>query len=451
MKRRLFFILFFIVFCLYGICQDSSIDAPKEESKPLVEQWKETLLYGIADEILPVIDKIKATNEDSLYTELVKVFSESINIDIRKKILALFSDNQYTPAKEPALKILENYDEESSELIVAVINYLAEINAIESLELIESVIESNQHVMASAALGAISKMKAFSKEDYLLEKLKDDEFSEKIKPEIIRTLGDIKSQKAVEILMGFLENTDEEKTWRLYSAESLGKIGDTRALPLLKKVFEEKDALIKAYAAKALSFFNMEEVIDILIQGLKDSNWKVRQASAEALANKDAAAAIEILKYKAKNDPVNRIKLEALKALSAIGNQQCIDFLMTLFEDEKTALDLREQALSLVLEKNPAHALDGINRVLEKDWTKKNTKALALNMVAKHVSSTKHNGLAPVYKKMLSHEYFLVRIFAIRGIVFNKMGGFRSELEAMLKSEKTENVKQEIERALDKL
>ena len=66
----------------------------------------------------------------------------------------------------------------------------------------------------------------------------------------------------------YLENTDEEKTWRLYSAESLGKIADSRAMPLLKKVFEENDPLVKAYSAKALAAFNMKDVVDILIQGL---------------------------------------------------------------------------------------------------------------------------------------------------------------------------------------
>ena len=117
----------------------------------------------------------------------------------------------------------------------------------------------------------------------------------------------------------------------MYACDSLGKIQDDRAIPVLKKAFSEKDALIRAYAAHALASFNLSSVIDVLIQGLKDSNWKVRFHCTTALANKDAIAAVDILKYKAKKDPVDKVRIEAIKTLGEIGTKACFDFIRELF------------------------------------------------------------------------------------------------------------------------
>ena len=94
----------------------------------------------------------------------------------------------------------------------------------------------------------------------------------------------MKDSQATDALIAIAQSRDEDKVRRMYAADALGKIGDPRALPVLKAMYEEHDALVRLYAASALARFGLDSVFPILIQALRDENWKVREQSARSLA-----------------------------------------------------------------------------------------------------------------------------------------------------------------------
>ena len=133
---------------------------------------------------------------------------------------------------------------------------------------------------AITALGAVGGEGAGS---LLVERLEDVDYPAEQKPEIILALGKMKYTGAVDALIAILDNKDEERIWRIYAAASLGEIGDQRAIPRLRALFAESDSLIKAYAAAALSKFDMSEVENLLQQGLRVLRGVCRPSNCHCL------------------------------------------------------------------------------------------------------------------------------------------------------------------------
>jgi HEAT repeat protein len=254
----------------------------------------------------------------------------------------------------------------------------------------------------------------------------------------------------VKRLVEIVSNRSEDKVWRMYACEALGKIKDPEVIPVLKSVFSEKDPLLKAYAASALANFNMAEVIDILIQGLKDNYWKVRVASAKGLARPEGAKAVEILKYKAKKDPENVVRREAIRALGAIGTGEAFNALRELFEDEGQTTDIRETAFSTLVDYDLSYStIASIEKVIVMAKEKNNTKTL--DFIARKLSSTKSGNLKSIYIIFLESSYFVLRIHGIRGVVTNRIYELRMRIEELSTNDPHTSVQREALSALDQM
>jgi len=53
----------------------------------------------------------------------------------------------------------------------------------------------------------------------------------------------LKDPGAVDDLLSIAKNQDEDKVRRMYAADSLGKIGDAKALPVLRDMFQKRTRL----------------------------------------------------------------------------------------------------------------------------------------------------------------------------------------------------------------
>ena len=402
-------------------------DLEKEEIRPITEDWKETLLYGIDSEIMQVIEAIKDTGEHSLDKELLSTLKESVNSKVQRSILEYFSQAEYKGAEDTALSLLSDEDIENTELIISLIHYLSSIDSAKSCRTLINFIENEDQSVVRAAINALGKTGDTGIGALLLDKLEDRDFSERLKADIILALGELNYGKATEALISIANNRDEERIRRMYACTALGKIGDSKAVPILRSLFSEKDSLIKMYAASALSSFDMNEVQDLLIQGLKDSNVKVRIASAKALAHRDAKKAVKILIYKAKNDPEKQLRIQAIKTLGEIGTKEACNFLRDLYQDRKVSLLYREIALTTLAENDLRASIKVINRVMDEEWNNKDQKVL--EFTGKKLSQVQDNGLKSIFTTYLESKNISLRIYGIRGIALNGFTDLRGKIK----------------------
>ena len=213
----------------------------------------------------------------------------------------------------------------------------------------------------------------------------------------------------------------------MYAAASLGEIGETRAIPHLRALFSESDSLIKAYAASALANFDMGEVEGLLQQGLRDSNVRVRVAAAKGLADEQARNSVDILIYKAKQDPEREVRLQAIAALGVIATPQAFGYLQDLYRDKIALPVYREAAFTALCENALKDNLDVFREVVEQEWGSKDQKVV--EFTAKKLSTTEAPGLKWFYERFLDSPNVYVRIYALRGIGRNGLRTLREKVE----------------------
>jgi HEAT repeat protein len=398
-----------------------------QDDRPIVEQWRDVLRYGIDSEVLKVIESIAESEEQSLNRELAVLFAESLNFEVRKAVLDYFSAQKIRDAEAAAKALLAEDDLQDTRVIVACIRYLSTIESQGLESRLLDYVDHRDAQIAETAITGLGKVGGEASGQLLVQRLDDVDYPAEQKPEIILALGKMKYAGAVDSLIAIAGNRDEERIWRMYSAASLGEIGDNRAIPHLRALFSESDSLIKAYAASALGKFDMSEVEGLLQQALRDSNVRVRVAAAEGLANKQARNSVDILIYKAKHDPERQVRLQAIKALGVIGTPQAFGYLQDLYRNRISATVYREAAFNALCENALKDNLDVFREVIEQEWEAKDQKVV--QFTARKLSTTEAQGLKWFYERFLDSPNVYVRIYALRGIDRNGLRTLRDKVE----------------------
>jgi bilin biosynthesis protein len=128
-------------------------------------------------------------------------------------------------------------------------------------------------------LGALRAFRDPSTLDFLLPQLATDDASHR--NAIAAALGDI-GEPALDPLLEAMDSEDERV--REGAAEALGFMADPRAIPRLADVLlQDRQASVRRAAASSLGFAGNERVMESLMQGIRDDDVHVRQASVQAL------------------------------------------------------------------------------------------------------------------------------------------------------------------------
>jgi bilin biosynthesis protein len=115
--------------------------------------------------------------------------------------------------------------------------------------------------------------------EFMLPQLATDDASHRTS--IAAVLGDI-GEPALDPLLEAMDSEDERV--REGAAEALGFMADPRAIPRLADVLlQDRQASVRRAAASSLGFAGNERVMESLMQGIRDDDVHVRQASVQAL------------------------------------------------------------------------------------------------------------------------------------------------------------------------
>jgi hypothetical protein len=412
------------------------------------ERWREVLRYGIESEVLQVIARIKASGEDSLDADLLQTLRGTSSPAVAAAILELFAQAGNRDAEALALQRLGDPENRDPQVLVPCMRYLASIRCAAAAAPLAGFLDSGDE-LAEAAIKALAELGEQSCAEALLARLRAPEYSPGLKSQIILALGSLKYQPAVEDLIEVASNPDEERVRRMYAASSLGKIGDARALPALRALLASPDSLLRAYAASALAGFELGEVEAALQEALRDNNARVRQAAAAALARKDAQKSVDILIYKARNDPERAVRLEAIRSLGAIGNARALSYLREAYQDPLLANPYREEALGALLQYDPDGSLGVVREVVKAEWGSKDPAVL--EFTARRLAALRQSGLGEFLGRFLESPNLTIRLYGLRGIRLNRLGSLREKVRALAEGDPHPAVRREAQAVLDAL
>jgi HEAT repeat protein len=184
----------------------------------------------------------------------------------------------------------------------------------------------------------------------------------------VRALKEITSPKAVPALVRVLVNEccteDELYRWAKLDSlsnhepdrdrqrtianlsqdvvEALGDVSFAQAAPLLTEALRGKPAheLLRAVkvlgedgSSKAINVISSPEVVNRLMETLRDAEWSVRCEAAELLGESGSSEAVEAL-LKALDDKVLIVRQSAARALGKIGSPEAVEALKDACKDE---------------------------------------------------------------------------------------------------------------------
>ncbi len=146
-----------------------------------------------------------------------------------------------------------------------------------------------------------------------------------------KALGDLNDKRAVPGLIDALK--DRHVIVRRSAAYALSNIGDERAVPGLINALKDEDAEVRAYAARALGNRGDKRAFPALIKALKDVNANVRRNAAKALGDRSVKSAVFPL-IEALKDENAEVRANAAKALGDLNDKRAVPALIEALKDE---------------------------------------------------------------------------------------------------------------------
>jgi HEAT repeat protein/Zn-dependent protease with chaperone function len=155
---------------------------------------------------------------------------------------------------------------------------------------------------------------------------------------------------------------DADAGVREAAAESLGRLGDGRALEGLATATSDTDAKVRLAAVEALACLDDAGAIPALAKALKDTNVAIRREAAQALARLDAPGVVEPL-VAALGDADAHVRLASVEGLARRGDKRALAALSALVKDSSP--EVRATAVAALGELKDASALPALTAALK--------------------------------------------------------------------------------------
>lgn len=187
----------------------------------------------------------------------------------------------------------------------------------------------NLTVAIIEALGALDKNQ--QSYNFLKDQFKNTENNAQIRAAIALYFGSSIAKNAELLLLDSANDKKEEITIRCYAINSLGKLNSKPAIPHLKKILDDlkkenskgssrQNQTLKIYALSALVKLGDSSIKDELFSFARDDDPVVRLRAIKFLEDINDPDVVDLLEYKAKRDPSNKVQAAATKALAKLKN-----------------------------------------------------------------------------------------------------------------------------------
>ncbi|HNJ36354.1 MAG TPA: HEAT repeat domain-containing protein, partial [Leptospiraceae bacterium] len=216
-------------------------ETTSEKEKPdRVEVMRLKILHSSSTERRNEIRKYKTLKPEEkakLLPVLMKICTEDMDPQVRETTLRILSEEKEKKAEAAFLQALKDKQEDVQ---LAGISGLREIESKAAGEPIYALMKTldpkkdvTRYTSAVRALGALE----YRTDMPALIKLADgSDTHEEVRRAIVLYFGDVKAAEGKEYLVKLLKNEEKEPDLRAYAANSLGRMKDSSAVPVLKEV-----------------------------------------------------------------------------------------------------------------------------------------------------------------------------------------------------------------------
>jgi hypothetical protein len=211
--------------------------------------------------------------------------------------------------------------------------------------------------------------------------------------------------------------------------EAIGKVGDPESLEAVIEALAANDPNIRASAVAALSPFSDAKADAAILEAFRDSFYKTRAAAAKASGEKKIASAVPYLSYRAERDEVPSVREEALRALGAIGTEESISAVRSIFSEKKNADRIRISAAEVLLQRETPGSAREVLSALE-DAKKEKKKDLYKGLV-KVLAIAKSDELEDFARSLLASDDLTDKLYGLDLARTNTYRSLEKEIEKL--------------------
>ena len=438
--------------------QKIEIEKSKDEKQELdeIEKARQALQYGLESEIIEVVNKVDKRDFETLQSDFNRLFTETKNSTVREGLFGLYQKYENTQLTESAITILEDYEAKQRTLIKAALSYLAAVKP----ELTPALNEALQKILTQdtaeygpetiSVLGEIGGDEEATFLTAYFDSLTIDDAKQELilKQTIMAALEKLHSEDTHDFLLERAQDENENIYVRSSAIAGLAQMGNPDIIPLLIEFFEQQEPQLREAVIRGVATFDTAETRKLILQGFKDSYYKVRLEALKAAQKTKMQEAAPYALYRAKYDPTDAVRFAAVETLTMLNTAEGNTWLSETFRDSKKSEKLRVTILSSTLKHNPAVLAADLDTVVLATVTDKKQKKLRYEF-GKEIAKVENTVTAEICKAFLQSDDVLTKSIGLDMFKTNAPADARAFVEAIAQDEKQGALQRRARRLLE--
>ena len=333
-----------------------------DRSKDYEKKCNDILKYGLEDQITELIDELTKNQDNRFVDGIYDLFQETKSVAVKEKILDYFTKLKDSCLASYAVEIINDPYDEKNSIVEKCFKYVSEADIKDANPGLVDLVDKEEDAYFTGALSALGETGGKEEALFLADYLDRDDLNVSQRQALMRVLGRIKAVETWQKISEIAKDENENTFVRMYAAEAIGAMEKPESEDILVELFESNDPNLRTYVIKGISYFNDKKSSDLIIQALRDSQYKVRLEAVSAVGKNRIDKAVPFLIFRCKDkDEQKQVKEKCYSVIADLNTSDGNDYLISVLKDKKIGDATKAKVSAALLEYNHA----GTNEVIE--------------------------------------------------------------------------------------
>lgn len=333
-----------------------------DRSKDYEKKCNDILKYGLEGQITELIDELTKNQDNRFVDGIYDLFQETKSVAVKEKILDYFTKLKDSCLASYAVEIINDPYDEKNSIVEKCFKYVSEADIKDANPGLVDLVDKEEDAYFTGALSALGETGGKEEALFLADYLDRDDLNVSQRQALMRVLGRIKAVETWQKISEIAKDENENTFVRMYAAEAIGAMEKPESEDILVELFESNDPNLRTYVIKGISYFNDKKSSDLIIQALRDSQYKVRLEAVSAVGKNRIDKAVPFLIFRCKDkDEHKQVKEKCYSVIADLNTSDGNDYLISVLKDKKIGDATKAKVSAALLEYNHA----GTKEVIE--------------------------------------------------------------------------------------
>lgn len=333
-----------------------------DRSKDYEKKCNDILKYGLEGQITELIDELTKNQDNRFVDGIYDLFQETKSVAVKEKILDYFTKLKDSCLASYAVEIINDPYDEKKSIVEKCFKYVSEADIKDANPGLVDLVDKEEDAYFTGALSALGETGGKEEALFLADYLDRDDLNVSQRQALMRVLGRIKAVETWQKISEIAKDENENTFVRMYAAEAIGAMEKPESEDILVELFESNDPNLRTYVIKGISYFNDKKSSDLIIQALRDSQYKVRLEAVSVVGKNRIDKAVPFLIFRCKDkDEQKQVKEKCYSVIADLNTSDGNDYLISVLKDKKIGDATKAKVSAALLEYNHA----GTKEVIE--------------------------------------------------------------------------------------